>query len=209
MFVSKVFSFFFVCLLAACGNSASQNGDATSQTLNINNQQIKSTNQNQQKEITELSLNMKKSGCFGECPIYDLAVQSDGKVIFDGKKYTKKIGKVESRLDKEKIKELINEIEKTKFFSLDNAYNYDSKNCPVSMSDLPNITLYIKLNGEEKTINHDWGCWKGSPITTDSNGKSIRKETWSPTIFPQELYNLEDKIDEIAGTKRWIGERKY
>ncbi len=105
------------------------------------NQQKENTNQNQQKENTELSLSMKRSFCFGECPIYDLTIQSNGKVIFEGKKYTKTIGKTESKLEKEKIKQLITEIEKANFFSLDNAYNYDSNNCPLYISDRLNCQV--------------------------------------------------------------------
>ena len=183
------------------------------------NQQKENTNQNQQKENTELSLSMKRSFCFGECPIYDLTIQSNGKVIFEGKKYTKTIGKTESKLEKEKIKQLITEIEKANFFSLDNAYNYDSNNCPLYVSDSSSVLLSIKLNGKEKTINHDWGRWENDrPTQNDSTDIKIEKDwspndiklekDWSPKVFPQQLYNLENKIDEIVETKRWIGERK-
>ncbi len=172
------------------------------------NQQKENTNQNQQKENTELSLSMKRSFCFGECPIYDLTIQSNGKVIFEGKKYTKTIGKTESKLEKEKIKQLITEIEKANFFSLDNAYNYDSNNCPLYVSDSSSVLLSIKLNGKEKTINYDWGRWENDrPTQNDSTDIKIEKD-WSPKVFPQQLYNLENKIDEIVETKRWIGERK-
>jgi hypothetical protein len=200
-------------LLAACGNSVLQN-ENTNQ-----NQQKENTNQNQQKENTELSLSMKRSFCFGECPIYDLTIQSNGKVIFEGKKHTKTIGKTESKLEKEKIKQLITEIEKANFFSLDNAYNYDSNNCPLYVSDSSSVLLSIKLNGKEKTINHDWGRWENDrPTQNDSTDIKIEKDwspndiklekDWSPKVFPQQLYNLENKIDEIVETKRWIGERK-
>jgi len=201
MFISKIFSFFFVCMLAVCGNLVLQN-ENTNQ-----NQQKENTNKNQQKETTELYLSMKRSFCFGDCPIYDLTIQSNGKVIFEGKKYTKTIGRIESKLEKEKIKQLITEIEKANFFSLDNAYNYDSNNCPVFVEDSPSITLYIKLNGKEKTINHGWGCWVDSPTENDS--AIIKpKKNWSLRIFPQELYLLENKVDELVETQRWIGERK-
>ncbi len=188
----------------------------TLQNVNSDNQQIEYENKNQPKEIIKLSLNMKKYGCFGTCPIYDLTIQSDGKVIFEGKKYTKTKEKAESKIDKEKIKQLIFEIEEANFFSFDNVYNYDSKNCPELVTDNPTIILTIKLNEKEKTINHDWGCWADSPIitdsngkiTTDSNGKTVKKENWSPAIFPQKLFNLENKIDEIVEAKRWVGEGK-
>ncbi len=209
MVTLKFFPIFLVCILAAGESALLQNENTVSQVINISNQQIETENQKRQNEITEISLNMKRLGCFwGGCPMYDLTIQPDGKVIFEGEKYTKKIGKAESNLEKEKIKELITEIEKAKFFSLDNSYDYESKNCPISMSDHPSIIIAIKLNGREKTINHDLGCWLDSPITTDSNGAKVLKENWTQTIFPQELYNLENKIDEIVETKRWIGEIK-
>ena len=203
MYISKILSFFFVCILAACGNSVSQ-------TENINqNQRKEITNQNQQKETTELSLKMKRLFCaWGGCPIYDLTIQLDGKVIFEGKKYTKTIGKAESKLEKEKRKQLITEIEKAEFFSLDNAYNYDSKNCPVLVSDSQSINLYIEINGKEKTINHNWGCWESDVPKQNNSSNAINLDNWYPRVFPQQLYNLENKIDEIVETKRWVGEQK-
>jgi hypothetical protein len=122
-------------------------------------------------------------------------------------------------LEKEKIKQLITEIEKANFFSLDNAYNYDSNNCPLYVSDSSSVLLSIKLNGKEKTINHDWGRWENDrPTQNDSTDIKIEKDwspndiklekDWSPKVFPQQLYNLENKIDETVETKRWIGERK-
>lgn len=198
MFVSKVFSLFFICVLAGCGTEVPQPKNTNQ------NQPKENIIQNQREETAELSLNMKKSFCFwGGCPIYDLTIQPEGKIIFEGRKNTKTIGKVESNLEKKKVKQLITEIEKANFFTLDDAYNYDSKNCSVFMSDSPNITIYIKLNGKEKTINHNWGCRVGSLA---ENGEV--KRNWSERVFPQELYNLENKIDEIVETKRWIGERK-
>ncbi len=68
--------------------------------------------------------------------------------------------------------------------------------------------LSIKLNGKEKTINHDWGCWEDSPTENDSTGDIKIVKDWSPKVFPQQLYNLENRIDEIVETKRWVGERR-
>jgi len=92
MFVSKVFSFFFVCMLVVCGNSVPQ-------TTN--------TNQIQMEEKTELSLEMQRTGCYGTCPAYNLKVAPDGKVSFEGKFYIKTTGKAESNLNKEKINQII------------------------------------------------------------------------------------------------------
>jgi hypothetical protein len=176
MFIAKVFLFFFVCMLSACGNSISQ---------------TENTNQTKQNE---LALIMKRSGCWKFCPIYELTIQPDGKVLFEGIQDTKTKGNAEGVLDKEKLAQVTSEIEKADFFALKNSYTNVSDNCPKYGTDAPTVTLFIKLNGKEKTITHNLGC-------TETG------ENWK--VFPQQLYNLENKIDEIAETKHWIGERKY
>lgn len=94
MFISKIFTFFFVCMLAACGNSVSQ-------TVNLN--QTSST------ENPELSLAMERSQCLGNCPVYKLEVSQSGKVSFERFSFsdkdfgsTKSSGKTESILSGEK-----------------------------------------------------------------------------------------------------------
>lgn len=183
MFISKVFFLFFVCMLAVCGNSGLQ---------------TENTIETQQTDKTELSLTMKRTGCYGTCPIYTLNIQPNGKVSFDGEGFTKVMGKAESSLDEEKIKQIIAEIDKADFYSLKDFYTEDSGNCPLSATDNPTVTLFVKLKGKEKTITHYLGC--RSEINP-SKGRGL-------SIFPQQLYNLENKIDEIVETKRWIGERK-
>lgn len=192
MFISKVFSFFFACVLAGCGNSVSQ---------------PENTNQPQLKEKMELSLKMERSHCYGTCPVYELTLQPDGKVLFNGIDFTEIKGKVKGNLSEEKMSLLVDEIKKADFFSLDNAYNSDSSNCPNFATDSPDVTLYIKLNEKEKTVNHYLGCFEDDK---PNEASSVNKpQDLSKIIYPQDLYNLENKIDEIVETKRWIGERKY
>lgn len=189
MFISKVFSLFLFCILAGCGNSVSQ-----------------PENVNQPKEKMELSLKMERSGCYGPCPVYDLTIQPDGKVSFEGKFWTEVKEKTEGKITQEQLKKIIASIEEANFFSLDNAYNYDSKNCPNIATDSATVNLSIKLNGKEKTINHYQGCFENDK---PKDAASINKpQDLREIIYPQELYKLENKIDEIIETKRWIGERK-
>lgn len=173
MFISKVFSFFFVCVLAVCS-------DSTSQTENAN--------QNQTINKPELSVSMNRSHCYGNCPVYDVNIQPDGKILFNGIDFTETKGKVEGSLSEEKIKQLVSEIEDANFFSYKDLYTEDSGNCSVIATDDLTVTLSIHLNGKEKTITHYLGCHG-----TDNLGKLIK---------------LENKIDEIVETKRWIGNGK-
>ena len=103
---------------------------------------------------------------------------------------TKIKGKIESRLSEAKMNQLINEIVKEDFFSLKDSYTWESKNCPWIMLDASTIILSISLNGKEKTITHYLGC-----------GEQNESET-ALKSFPQQLDNLESKINEIVETKR-------
>ncbi len=130
MFISKVFSFFFVCMLAVCGNSVSQ---------------IENTSQTQQTEEAEIALRIKRTGCWKFCPVYELSIQPNGKVLFEGIQDTETKGKTESVLSKEKIIQLIDEIEKANFFALKNSYTNVSDNCPGYRTDQPTVTLYMQV----------------------------------------------------------------
>ncbi len=185
MFISKIFLTLFVCLLAVCGNTISQPEDQVLVT---------------QTKESILNLKMERSHCFWECPVYTLTIQPDGFFFFEdvkirekGDLITKK--RIEGKLSKEKINQLVSEINKIDFFNLKNSYS-DGFNCPVFWKDSPDVNLSISLDGKEKTVSHSLGCKE--KVNINEEGK----------IYPEKLYNLENKIDEIVETKRWIGERK-
>ncbi len=185
MFIPKVFLFLFICLLAVCGNSISQPENKVLIT---------------QTKKAVLNLRMERTNCFGECPVYTLTIQPDGKFFFGNVKIrekdkliTKK--KIEGKLSEEKVNQIVDEVNKADFFNLKESYA-DGFNCPAFWKDNPDVTLLISLSGKEKTVSHNLGCKENVDI--DEEGK----------IFPQQLYELENKIDEIVETKRWIGERK-
>ncbi len=150
---------------------------------------------------------MKRFGSHGGRPSYDLTVEPNGKVtiekvIIDGGIWKKTMGRTEEKLSDEQMKQLVSEIEKADFFSFNDAYNSDSTDC--QNSEKAGVRLFVKLRGKEKTIKHYFGC-RLSEKMQEYNPLNIKIEKdFLPEVFPQELYNLEMKIDEIGGTKHWL-----
>lgn len=142
----------------------------------------------------QFSLEMSRTACYGSCPIYILKVDSGGKVEFKGIEFTETIGKVESLLTEEKIKQFSNEIQKSNFFSLEDNFGYESKNCFLTQTDSSGVLLTIEFDGKRKTIDHYQGCLMESRF-------------WQENPLGR-LSKFENKIDEIVETKRWVGERK-
>jgi hypothetical protein len=128
----------------------------------------------------DLIIRLQRTVCYGTCPSYLLTVKADGKVSFFGQDKTKTKGQAGGEISEENIKKLIAEFKQADFFSLDDSYT--SKNCA---TDNPTVRTTLFINGKVKKIEHDMGC-----------------------EAPKELTALEDKIDKIVGTEKWIGEQK-
>lgn len=153
--------------------------------------QPEKTDQTEKSKPIDFSLKMERTACLGNCPVYKLEVLQNGQLSFEQLAFSEKDagfseikGKIEKTLSQEKVSQLIAEIDKANFFAL-SAKDIEAGNCA---TDHSHIILSIKLRGKEKKINHDLGC---------SGTEDLRK-----------LESLEDKIDEIVETKRWIGERE-
>jgi hypothetical protein len=139
------------------------------------------------------TLTMKRDKFLYPCRYDTLKIESDGKVTFEKECLNEDAVETEGRLSEEKVQELIAEIQKSNFFSFDEDYSFNSKNCQ-STTDQPSVHLSIKIDEKEKTINHYQGCFV--------------KGWFSEKNELQPLTELENKIDKIVETKRWIGERK-
>ena len=152
----------------------------------------------------ELTIRMERKGCYGQCPVYDLNIQQNGDVTFEGKGYTTTIGTVESKVTQEQLQELISEIRNNDFFAFRNAYETGADSCPTTVTDMPTVILTVRLDGREKTVSHYHGCLESSELQPAEPGMVHRAEKLHP--FPRKLTTLEDRVDEIVMTKRWIGD---
>ena len=138
-------------------------------------------------------LKMSRTECMGRCPAYELTVKPDGSVLFNGEAWTTVKGKANGKLSSTELRKLRKEVENSGFFTLKDSYT-SQEDCPLFATDNPTVILSINLNGRKKEITHYLGCREDDP-----NDRSIRH-------FPEQLYKLENLIDEIARTERWIGD---
>ncbi|MEL6926411.1 MAG: DUF6438 domain-containing protein, partial [Bacteroidota bacterium] len=65
-----------------------------------------------------LLLEMKKGICFGRCPVYDLKVYADGRLQYDGKRFTDKIGLHERQLSEQDfsaLRQMLSELDPSQY----------------------------------------------------------------------------------------------
>jgi acetamidase/formamidase len=129
-------------------------------------------------------ITLERTVCFGTCPVYQLTIKSDGTVKFDGKRFTKTVGIATSKIKPSVFRALVSEFEKINYFSLPDAYTPGTKECPRMITDMPAADTSIRLHGRTKSVAHYLGCGTEGALT--------------------KLTALENKIDEVAGTQKWI-----
>jgi len=129
-------------------------------------------------------ITLERGACFGTCPVYQLTIKSDGSVTFDGKRFTKTTGIATGKISQSDFRALVSEFVNIYYFSLPDAYTPGTKECPDRITDMPSANTSIRLNGRAKSVAHYYGC---------GNKGALEK-----------LTALETKIDEVAGTQKWI-----
>ena len=131
---------------------------------------------------SHLVVTLERTVCFGGCPAYQLTIYGDGRVVYEGKAFVNVKGKQTSQIGSGQVAELVSAFEKAGYLSLKDNYT-------VPASDLPTTITSIALNGRSKRVSH-YGIGGSPDVDSD----------------PTELYELENKIDEIANSKQWVGQ---
>ena len=140
----------------------------------------------QQPVPSDTTITLERSVCYGTCPDYKVTISADGKVTFEGHQFVKTKGTAQGNIDLDSVRLLIGEFDKAKYFSLNDKYETAKDGCPENWTDHPTVVTAIKMNGKSKSISHYHGCREGQ------------------IVYPKALTDLEDRIDEIVGTKQWI-----
>lgn len=130
------------------------------------------------RDISSLRLSLIRTSCFGPCPEYGLEIRGDGTVTYCGVLFVKEKGSRSGKITRKKMRQLLDSFEATNFFHLNEAY-------VASMTDLPTHLVSISYDGRTKSV-FDYG------------GGSVG--------LPEAVTELENEIDELAGTAEWVGD---
>ena len=109
------------------------------------------TLQNIEKAHKNSLIKIRKTACFGRCPVYEFIILKDGTAIFNGLQNVTKIGKHSLKLSKEEFTTLQSLLSKTTFSEYQDTYNNPR------ITDLP--STYITYKGKQIQIR----IWQNVP----------------------------------------------
>ncbi len=131
---------------------------------------------------SDLTITIERTTCYGTCPAYKITIKGDGSVDYLGKDFVRVKGTVHSSVDPSEIEQLAKAFLDAKYFDLRDTYRSFKGPDGVEHTepgDLPTTYTSIRLNGRYKRIENHIGA-------------------------PKVLSALEDQIDEVVCSKRWI-----
>lgn len=133
------------------------------------------------------TLTIERTGCYGSCPTYKITVFSNGKINYEGYKFVKVTGKIQSIMTKKRSQLIKEAIIKVNLFSLKD--RYDGQNdCDSFSKDQSSTIITVTNNIKKKKIHHYLGCYEQDGI-----------------VFPRQLTLFENKVDEIVNSFKWTG----
>ncbi|RJF89644.1 hypothetical protein D3874_23930 [Oleomonas cavernae] len=121
-------------------------------------------------------ITLRRGVCMGSCPVYEVTIDGDGKVTFDGGYFVAVATSIDYRISTRDVADLLEKFKAADFFSLEDRYD-------AGVDDAPTYEISLQIDGRKKTVIDSMGSHVGAPAG---------------------LQDLEREIDRVAGTRRWI-----
>jgi hypothetical protein len=130
------------------------------------------------EDLSGVAIGLERTPCFGTCPVYSVTIHGDGRVEYEGRNFVAVEGQQAGQADPQAVQSLLAEFDRIGFESLEERYED-----PVT--DIPSTVLSLTRGGETKTVT----------LYAVDLSQPPR----------QALADLAQRIDEVAGTERWVG----
>jgi len=127
------------------------------------------------KDWNSLRISLRRTRCFGTCPVYTLTISGDGSVVYNGDAYVRYCGELHGRVSREVVQQLVQMFKRADFLTALDRY-------AMRVTDLSTCTTSIEFDGKSKSVTDYDGIWAG---------------------MPEGILDIEDALDRLAGPSAW------
>jgi hypothetical protein len=126
-------------------------------------------------------ISLERTACLGTCPVYKLAIYKDGSAVYEGKEYVRVRGMEKYRIDADAVRRLVGKFVAADYFSFESKYVSikQADDTEMFVTDLPSTYTSFAWEGRNKEVDDYVGA-------------------------PKALRELENEIDRVAKTSRYI-----
>ncbi|MBK6923623.1 MAG: hypothetical protein IPH07_39925 [Deltaproteobacteria bacterium] len=131
-------------------------------------------------------IELARRACYGACPIYDVVLTADGVVRFHGRHFVAQHGDREAKITTAAFAKLWRRLVAQDIAGLPTASSESGPaDCEELRTDHPSAIVTLTATDVDARVFDDHGCRGNERL------EAFRK--------------LEDRIDAVAGTARWVG----
>ena len=94
---------------------------------------------------------LKRTPCFGRCPIYRVTIMDNGELVYEGKRFVEKLGTYSGLITGQDVEKIIKKINEVGYFKMEDAYD-------VPIADFPTCVTSVNLDGMTKSIMNKQGA---------------------------------------------------
>jgi hypothetical protein len=129
----------------------------------------------------DFALTLERIGTACSCPTYSVRISAGGEVTYRGTTFVRVTGPVTGRIPAMSVQALLSTIERIGFFEFADEYAFirTADGHQTFVTHVPTTVVRVTQNGRTKRIEDHLGA-------------------------PESLRELEQQIDDIAGTRRWV-----
>lgn len=131
-------------------------------------------------------LSLQRTNCLGPCPTYIVSIDQSGAVDWLGQACVLTEGAEQEAYTAQQASAVFEALIDGDFWGFRDSYVSADDGCSTS-SDSPLVTISLTNSGYDKTIRHSTGCYNLDGL--------------------DELVALEDGLDVLLQTDRWVGDR--
>ncbi len=106
---------------------------------------------------TALVIALKRSGCFGRCPVFEAQIHADGRAFYRGIRFAPREGFFEARISTTQIEIILTKALEINFLSLKSHYPENG----ATIVDLPDTVTQIRLDGQLKIVTNNFDAPRG------------------------------------------------
>lgn len=121
-----------------------------------------------------LLASLKRTPCYGRCPVYEIQFFSNGEVVFNGERNLRRLGIFLARVPESTLRQILEQAGQARFFELKDAYPESG----AAITDLPETITFVNNGKARKTITNYYDA-------------------------PLPLLRFEQFLDEIANGLDW------
>jgi Domain of unknown function (DUF6438) len=99
-----------------------------------------------------LLVSLQRTPCFGQCPVFKIELFGDGKVVYVGQAFSKRVGTYRATASPEFIKAIQQKAADIKYLSFDTKYPKGES----MITDIPSTISFFKSGLESKTVLNNY-----------------------------------------------------